>query len=558
MTVDPATDAAGPTDDPVGEPSEVPEVDGDHGGVDHVDEVPTGTVDAVVWARIDWIAIGALFLCSLVLVGLHVRAYTTLSPIDELQHVDYVIKAGNFEPPHVNDLVGFDAMAEGACRNVDAPGYIGPRCGLDEYDPEDFQENGVNTAAGQFPFYYAATGVASRLVVGAGVLDSQVTAARMIGALWAGAAWSVMWYVLAILRVKRTRRVVALAALMTTAFTLFHSATVNADGVLMLTGALAVLVTLKFEAARLDGWLLLFAYAALYFVEPTNGLVIAPCVAYLAVRVSARSDLSWLRRVLPLLALPMVFLFRVRIAQAIHRFFFPASPRTNRPTMFTDNAVPDGVVWDKVLAQLDTLFTPVNYAFVPNFLASQHTAALQEVVNWLLIGAMFAVAIRTTTPHVLSDTVHSDERATSGTDDPDTIDPGAADRDMHDPDVHDLDAVDPDLFDPDAVEPSTGHADSVDADRDCSDALALDADDRAVWLTRFGMAALIVAGPLYTFSFAYFSNADFPAQARFALPLVTFLVLALAAALTTRWAMGAATTVVVLSSANLVWLLLTP
>lgn len=507
VTVDPATDAAGPTDDPVGEPSEATEVDGDHGAVDHIDEGATGTVDAAVWARIDWIAIGALFLCSLVLVGLHVRAYTTLSPIDELQHVDYVIKAGNFEPPHVNDLVGFDAMAEGACRNVDAPGYIGPRCGLDEYDPEDFQENGVNTAAGQFPFYYAATGVASRLVVGAGVLDSQVTAARMIGALWAGAAWSVMWYILAILRVARTRRVVALAALMTTAFTLFHSATVNADGVLMLTGALAVLATLKFEAARLDGWLLLFAYAALYFVEPTNGLVIAPCVAYLAVRVSARSDLSWLRRVLPLLALPMVFLFRVRIAQAIHRFFFPASPRTNRPTMFTDNAVPDGVVWDKVLAQLDTLFTPVNYAFVPNFLASQHTAALQEVVNWLLIGAMFAVAIRTTTPHVLSDTVHPD------------------------------DVVHPDP-------------------RTTSDTVR--SDDRAVWLTRFGMAALIVAGPLYTFSFAYFSNADFPAQARFALPLVTFLVLALAAALTTKWAMGAATTVVVLSSANLVWLLLTP
>ncbi|MEP4653141.1 MAG: hypothetical protein ABJ314_23410, partial [Ilumatobacter sp.] len=128
-----------------------------------------------VWDRTDWWAVGALFLVSLILVGLHVRAYTQLSPIDELQHIDYVIKAGDFEPPHVNDPVGFEAMAEAACRSVDAPGYIGPPCGLDRYDPEDFQENGVNTAARQFPVYYTITGVISRFVVATGAIGSQVT-----------------------------------------------------------------------------------------------------------------------------------------------------------------------------------------------------------------------------------------------------------------------------------------------------------------------------------------------------------------------------------------------
>ena len=493
VTVDPARDAAGRTEEASNSTSDdlaEPEL------ATSFDEERVGSSD---WGRIDWIAVGVLFLCSLVLVGLHVRTYTELSPIDELQHIDFVIKAGDFEPPHVNDLVGFEAMSEAACRGVDAPGYVGPRCGLEAYDPEDFQENGVNTAAGQFPFYYTATGVASRLIVGTGLVESPVSAARMVGALWAGAAWSVMWYVLALLRIPRSRRIIALAALIATPFTLFHSATVNADAVLMFTGSLAVLATLKFEARRLNGWLLLAVYAALYFVEPTNILAIAPCAAFLAVRVAWRSDVSTIRRVLPLLAIPMVVLFRLRIGRVVQRFLFPASPRTSRPTMFADNAAPDGVVWDKVLAQLDTLFTPVNYAYVPSFLQSQRTYALQELTNWLLIGAMFAVAIG-------------------------------------------------------VVSMRSAAASSAAND----EVVVAVADDQARWLTRFGMIALIAAGPFYTFSFAYFSNADFPAQARFALPLVTFMVVGLAAALATRWAVAIASTVVVLASANLAWLLLTP
>jgi len=141
VTDDPSTDVAGRIEDETTSTSDdVAEV-----------EAPTS------WDRIDWLAVGALFLVSLVLVGLHTRTYTELSPIDELQHIDYVIKAGEFEPPRVNDLVGFEAMSEAACRGVDAPGYVGPLCGLDEYDPANFQENGVNSAAGQFPFYYTAT-----------------------------------------------------------------------------------------------------------------------------------------------------------------------------------------------------------------------------------------------------------------------------------------------------------------------------------------------------------------------------------------------------------------
>lgn len=521
VTDEPASKAAGSVSDI----NDVVDEERREGAAAHEDAggvaEPSVPSDPNRWDRRDWLAVAALMLCSLMLVGLHARAYTTLSPIDELQHIDFAIKAGDFEPPRVNDLVGFDAMAEAACRGVDAPQYIGPQCGLDEYDPEDFQENGVNTAAGQFPIYYTSTGVISRVIVDIGVLDSKVTAARIVGGLWAGAAWGVMWYVLALLRIPRGRRALALAVLVVTPLTLFHAATVNADTILMFTGALAVLAALKYEAGRLNGWLLLVAYAALYFVEPTNILPIAASAAYLTVRVSWQPGASWLRRLTPLIVFPMVLLLRLRLAKQIQRTLFPPSPRTSSPNMFRDNAAPDGVVWDKLLDQLPKIFTPVNNAYVPPFMRTQQTIALMEVTDWILIGAMFLGAIG-----LVSTAIRGNEPV------PAVSNPST-------------DSVEP----PEVAAEATG-----------SSATLLDdvAAVRSMWLTRVAMLTLIAAGPFYTFSFAYFSNADFPAPGRFGLPLVVFLAVGLASAMRTRWAVGMVSVVAALASVNTLWLLLTP
>ncbi|MFK8025827.1 MAG: hypothetical protein AB8G26_17860, partial [Ilumatobacter sp.] len=175
-----------------------------------------GIVDERVmpWARIDWIACGVIVLATVVLVGLHIRTYTTLSPTDELQHLDYVIKAGEFDPPNRNEFVGQEALAEAACRSVDVFGYIGPQCGLEVHDPENFQERGVNTAASQFPPYYTVTGLLSRALTDTGILESSVTAARLVGALWTGAAGCVMWYLMSLFGIARSRRAVAIVAFM--------------------------------------------------------------------------------------------------------------------------------------------------------------------------------------------------------------------------------------------------------------------------------------------------------------------------------------------------------
>jgi hypothetical protein len=415
--------------------------------------------DVPIWGRDDWYVCLGLFLVSLLFVGLHQASYETLSPIDELQHLDYVIRAGEFDIPLRNERVGQEAMAEAACRSVDAPGYEGPRCGLDEYNPADFQESGFNTAASQFPPYYVVTGVAARVLTEVGVFDSKVTAARTLGAVWAGAAWSVAWYLMALLGIRRRARLVALSLLLVTPLTIFHAgATVNADVSLMLTGALAVLATMKYEAGRLRWWWLPPIYAGLLFVEATNILAIAACGIYLVARQGQNSSMPWRWRLAPLVIPPALFLFRTEIAGRVHNALFPAVrrasavDRVSSAPMFVNHRI-DEVSIDKVLGQLSSTFTPVRNPYFSPPLRSQVTIAGVELTNWLLISLMFATAF------------------------------------------------------------------------------VVAATDRAAWWARVTIAALLAAGPFYTFYFAYFSNQDFPAPARFALPLVPLMVVVVATAI---------------------------
>lgn len=453
---------------------------------DHDDDPDLPSIAAApVWSRDDWYVCLGLFLASLLLIGLHQLSYDTLSPIDELQHVDYMIRAGELDIPRKNERVGQQAMAEAACRSVDAPGYEGPPCGLDEYDPADFQENGINTSATQFPPYYVVTGLAARGLTEIGVFDSKVTAARTIGAVWSGAAWSVAWYLMALLGIRRRARAVALALLLVTPLTIFHAgATVNADVSLMLTGALAVLATMKYESGRLGWWWLPPVYAGLLFVEATNILAIAACGLYLMFRQGLNSALPWRLRLAPLLVPPALFLFRTEVTGRVHEALFPPAPRFRvdgrvvTAPMFINHRVEEVSV-DKVLGQLSSTFTPVHNPYFSPPLRSQLTIAGVELTNWLLIGLMFSTAV------------------------------------------------------------------------------VVAATSRAAWWARVTIAALLAAGPFYTFYFAYFSNQDFPAPARFALPLVPLMAVVAAAAIEQGRAFWVASTVAAVSAVNTLYQLVT-
>jgi len=433
------------------------------------------------WERIDWIACLVLAAVSLVLVGLHVAAYPTLSPIDEVQHLDYALKAGDFELPGRGDRVGPETIRQVACRGVDNPTYVGPPCDTEDLRYEDFvaafRDGGINTSTNQFPFYYTVSGVVGRALDGAGLVASPVPAIRMTGALWSGAAWAVMWYLMSLFGLARPNRAIVLALLIVTPLTLFHSATINADAVLMLTGSLALLATVQYERRRLHGALLLATYVALYFVEATVILAIATGAAYLAARTATRADLSVWRRSMPAATLLIVAALRLRIARILHNLW-PGQVDTSAldPSTATD---PPGLAsfgrsgpasvqrplpragsdvdWSLVIEQLGATYTPLTRAYLPPLLREPSTVAFIQLSNWVLIAAMAATAV-----------------------------------------------------------------------------FAVGASRSSVILARVTTPILLVAGPFYTWSFFYFSEERFPAPGRFALPMIAAIAVAGAAALTTR------------------------
>ena len=461
-----------------------PEPEPEHEEPEQVEPEPDGLGDAdgaMPWERVDWIACGVLLVASLLLVGLHVRAYTTLSPIDELQHVDYTLKAGELDIVRRGELVGDDAMAEAACRSVDAPEYQGPACDLPEYDPADFQENGVNTSASQLPPYYVATGLLARAVTAVGVLDSSVSAARMVGGLWLGVALAVIWYVMALLGVPRLQRAIVSTLFLVTPLVLFHAATVNADAILMLTGALVLLAAVQFDRSRLNGWWLLAVCASVFFVESTNLLAVTAVGLYLSIRYVGRTDLAPSRRFLPLAIIPIGALLRLEVVDRIQDALFPRVRSMSSAPMFRNrNQVDVEVSFDKVIDQLSATFTPVQRAYLPPLLRTSIVLAFIFVTNWLLIGLMF------------------------------------------------------------------------------SSAFGADTRERMRWWGRVIAVMLLAAGPFYTFYYAYFSNADFAAPGRFALPLVPVLMMVAADALRTRAAVWVAGVIAAGSTVTTVYHLLTP
>ena len=141
--------------------------------------------------RTEILALTALLVLVLDVISLKVHAYQRLSPIDELHHVDYLIKSADGELLRRGDVIGPETRKEGACRGVDAPGYSAD-CG----DEAWLAGREFNTEEIQPPAYYFLTAWMARLLRPFIGTSSLVAAGRMVGAFWLGAGVVAVWVAL--------------------------------------------------------------------------------------------------------------------------------------------------------------------------------------------------------------------------------------------------------------------------------------------------------------------------------------------------------------------------
>src|SRR5580692_9544243 len=86
-----------------------------------------------------WAPALLLVVVPLFLVSLHVRAYTKLSPIDELEHIDYMFRSPGVHQVIAGTQLAQPAMREEACRGIDSA-YPPPPCSTKTLVPSRFQD----------------------------------------------------------------------------------------------------------------------------------------------------------------------------------------------------------------------------------------------------------------------------------------------------------------------------------------------------------------------------------------------------------------------------------
>ena len=246
--------------------------------------VRSTSVRAVVRQPGTWILL-ALVLFGGLLVGLHVHRYTQISPIDELQHIDYMYKVHNGHLVPAGDKFGQDAMREEACRGIDAPLNDSlPACDSKRFHPADFQEAGYNTAYIHPPTYYAIEGTIGWVLQKFTGVDSLVTTARLVGALWLAIFTVCMWFLMDDFEIPLLARATVIVLVLTSPTVLHASSTIQPDGTALAAGAAMVLATLRWEKGRWHWIVPALVGVVAVSLKVTNGLVVGLCVLYLILR----------------------------------------------------------------------------------------------------------------------------------------------------------------------------------------------------------------------------------------------------------------------------------
>ena len=350
-------------------------------------------------ARVDLLVVALFLALSGILVSLHVDGYTRLSPIDELQHIDYLYQVP--DPPEPDDKVGQQALHQQLCRGVDSPGMEVARCQKGYLDPNVFQEKGYNTAVGYTPVYYTLTRGAAEVIGLVSPIDNLVTAGRLVGALWLSLGLTLI-YAAGRMRGLRRGPLVALTVLLVgSPAVLYPASTIAPDSAALASGGLMILALTAWERrpSRLRFVWLVLAAVLVAAVKMTYLVAVAAVSLYLLLR--------WLQerraRELPAVATPVVAVttgVAALVSSLAWTAYVGSKPQidpADLPDMATRFAVPS-FPWTGMGDSLFALVTPLSSPWVavgsPTLTTMTTVLVSTLLVAGLVAAAVFAAASR--------------------------------------------------------------------------------------------------------------------------------------------------------------------
>jgi hypothetical protein len=224
-----------------------------------------------------------LFVIAMLSAGVHIARYTEFSPIDELRHVDYAMRASSFHAPRLGDVLSQDAMREEACRGLDLPWTDQP-CNTKKFAPLHFRDLGYQTASAHPPTYYLGAGWFARAAEGLGLSNSFLDPARVFSALLFAAGLMVALAAGRLAGIRTAPLLAALTFVPVMPAALHASSTVNPDASAILVGAVVMLLGLAWERGRIPLWTLAVAGALAGGTKFTSLLAVAVMCGVFLVR----------------------------------------------------------------------------------------------------------------------------------------------------------------------------------------------------------------------------------------------------------------------------------
>lgn len=336
------------------------------------------------------------------LVGLHVGAYETVGPVDELQHIDYLYRIP--EVVRSGDLIERPAMREQACRGLDANIAV-PTCDTPVLRPEEFQEGGFNTAYIHPPTYYAITRGVAELLRTIARVPNLVTAGRLAGIGWLLAGLSSTYAAGRLLGAGRGSLVSVLVAVAASPAMLMPAATVNPDSASLAVGGICLWCVLRWEQERRRAWPLLIVCAAVAeLVKLQNLVVLLALGLYLLIRAIAPSTVDgrsegaparvpWVRDWRPLAAGAVLFVAAAVIAGAWSAVIRSLALIPPEDLPMSQRFLVDGFPMAGLLVPFGAFVTPLADPYLVPPLRSAWTAIFSELTVWLLLLGLLATAL---------------------------------------------------------------------------------------------------------------------------------------------------------------------
>lgn len=342
-----------------------------------------------------WIVLPILIL-SFVLVGLHLKAYRTFSPIDERQHVDYLYRISRGELLRMGEQIGQETLRDESCRGLDWNLFTPPPCHPNRpYDPNVYPDLGYNSAHVHPPTYYFFTNMVVKTFRTTGVASNFVSSARLVGGLWLGLGLLSFWYAGRELRIPLRNVAITLVLLATTPTLIHASSIVNPDATSLLAGSALLLAVLVWERRRGYAFLLLPASAVFAVgMKFTNMLAVGAAVIYLMLRwwherqkgaIEPRARLGYL---LGAAALVISSVATAALWMITHNLLIlnPVNPQL-------ESFQVDSLSGEAIVTQMMALVTPVRDAWLPSFLNNAGVKGVLQIVNLGLMAAAFGALL---------------------------------------------------------------------------------------------------------------------------------------------------------------------